>query len=161
MKKEKDFVKMIAAFLAKGDFAQVKRIAVTSLNEIGGQIESLERQVDLIRKLAMYARQQEPERKPANKREEKPKQPTNLNPIDRSRVIREIAVALANQGNKHITIVDVMKVLKAKGLELGVKRPPAVIGTVIAAIPGLKKTGTGKWEVSTIPKENSGEATLH
>jgi len=146
--KKGDLVKKVAASVAEGDAAKVKKIANESLEEIETQISFLQRQAYVIKELMMYAGQQEPRQKPESKKEEKPKQPTSLDPIDRSRVIREIAKTLLNQGNKNITVVDVMKVLKSKGLELGVKRPPSVIGTVIAAIPGLKKIGTGKWKVA-------------
>ena len=129
------------------------------LETIQKKIEYLERQASAIRAVGSIL-QDDPEVDTSAD----PVEPTGdldcIEPGERSRIIVETANELVeiNQNNVFgsdnglIGTREVLEHIRQKGLDLGVKQPSAVIGTVLASAEGFQKVARNTFEV--VPPQN-------
>lgn len=132
----KDFIKPITRLVANGENEKIAAAVNKSLAEIQEEIAALRQQEALLKGLvAFYA--------PSHRVEAPPKKvPTvpasitddGLIAQDRSRMVRETALKLAQGGTTVLSAGDVIEALANMGVVFSIKRPASMAGTVLAGM---------------------------
>jgi hypothetical protein len=79
--------------------------------------------------------------------ERQPKEPSadGYTKKQRGQFIRDTAMSLVNQGKTEISIKDVVSELSRKGIEFGIKRPEAAIGSTLTQMKEFQRTEAGNY----------------
>ena len=144
----RDYVKdMMDTWTTEGEQAAYD-LGAELLQQIDSEFNRLRNQSEIISALGIYLRG-------TGKVEDRtPTLTPHLDTIEtaeRPRLIVEAALALWRRmppGNDLIKVQDVLQEMNSQGLEMGVKQPFAVIGTVLARADGFKKIARNTFEYS-------------
>ena len=142
----RDYVKeMMNAWTTEGDQAAYD-LGSELLKQIGAQYDFLKNQASAITALGNYLQDT------ANVEARDPNPDPNLDTVEmseRPRLIVEAALSVWRRlppRNDLVKVQHVLRELNDQGLDLGVKQPFAVIGTVLASAEGFTKVARNTFE---------------
>ena len=166
----RDFYEELVAEMAR-DPQSAHTLAAGFHSEIRGEIQHLQTQLELVTQTFNYLERRvragasmyqvitpdgpspapsyspvAPPVTPAEIGAPAPLETRDVRKVDRSKVILVAARELVAEGRVEITTHMVLARLTGQGLNLGVKRPRAVIGSVLANSPDLEKSDTNMFK---------------
>lgn len=154
-----DYVKELIALINsenKKDFptkAQAIVVAIQSeIREYEEKIGELKTQSSLIHSLFFrYAKpeklvEQLPSSEKLITQQQAENKQESFSKDERRKVIIDIALELAREGNRIITVLLVIQTLKKKGIKLNVQRAGSVIGSVINGMREFERTQMGSFK---------------
>ena len=136
--------------LAASDPRAAEKLAAEFAGELLSQMDELKRQMGYVQQMLEYLNSIDPEPLKPNVR--------SVAPLERSRMIKDAAMFLVLEGYPSVTVHMVHDMFRQRGLDLGVRQPGSVIGTVLASAPGFKRTNIGEFEYvsgDAVPDESS------
>ena len=151
-----DWLKDIAEMVAQGNTGDSLHEAVSrSLEEIDGEIASLQRQAAAIKSLGHYyaPASVEPPEEPTAGIDTRPDTST---PKKRWRLMHEAALAAA-QGKEILDVKDVIAQLRQMGAEFPYSNVGAAVGTVLRDSPEFRRMGGGLWKVVGVQPDPGSE----
>ena len=124
--------------LAASNRRAAELLADKMLDELLGLADEVKRQTKYVHDWLEWLNSVDPEPTRPNVRQ--------VRPLDRPQLIKDAAVAAVRKGYTTVTVHMIQDMFRATGLDLGVRQPGSVIGTVLSRLPDFSRTNVGEFQ---------------